>query len=144
MAKYRSGPDLAARWARINEEVVTAATQSLFDAGVLVRDDAEKLTTVEPMTKSGRPRKGHKPGQLKHSYGVKLRHRENDPVVVIGTPVKSATYYMFAKDINGNEYGKDLDPPARALYKALDQNVDNILQLIAGGVAKGLDKVGGA
>ena len=135
MAKKKSGEDLAARWAKIHDEVVTAATQALFDAGVLVRDTASKLAPKDT-------------GKLAGSYGVKLRHKGADPVAVIGTSVKYATYVEFARDIKGHAYGKNLPEPARALFKALDQNEDKILALITEGVDKGLDKgldkVGGA
>ena len=73
-----------------------------------------------------------------------MRHRGAQPVAVVGTLVPYATYVEFAKDIGGKRYGKNLREPARVLYKALDENVDEINQMVAEAIAKALNGVEGA
>lgn len=123
--KKKSGPDLAARFAKISEAVETAAEKELFKIGVRVKDAASRLA----------PR--GKTGKLGSSYAVRMRHRGKNPVAVIGTLVPYATYVEFAREIGGKPYGKDLRPPARVLYKALDDNVDEIEQMICDAIGLG-------
>ena len=131
MKKKRSGPDLAARFVKIGEAIETEAEKALFESGVKVRDAAARNAPV-------------KSGELKSGYAVRMRHRGKTPVAVVGTLVKHATYVEFAKDISGHEYGKNLGDTPRVLYKALDDNRGEILEMIAAAVAKGLGAVEGA
>lgn len=129
--KKRSGADLAARFAKISEEITTESEKALFDIGSKVKQAAQQLAPVRS-------------GKLAAGYAVRMRHRGTQPVAVVGTLVPYATYVEFAKDIGGKRYGKELRPPARVLYKALDDNVDELERLIASAVAKVLNGVEGA
>ena len=129
--KKKSGPDLAARFAKIGDAIETEAEKALFEIGLKVKEAAARNAPV-------------KSGQLKSGYAVRMRHRGTTPVAVVGTLVKHATYVEFAKDISGHEYGKNLGDTPRVLYKALDDNRDDIVQMIAAAVAKGLGAVEGA
>ena len=129
--KKRSGADLAARFAKISEEITTESEKALFDIGGKVKQAAQQLAPVHS-------------GKLAAGYAVRMRHRGTQPVAVVGTLVPYATYVEFAKDIGGKRYGKKLRPPARVLYKALDDNVDELERLIASAVAKVLTGVEGA
>ena len=129
--KKRSGADLAARFAKISEEITTESEKALFDIGSKVKQAAQQLAPVRS-------------GKLAAGYAVRMRHRGTQPVAVVGTLVPYATYVEFAKDIGGKRYGKKLRPPARVLYKALDDNVDELERLIASAVAKVLNGVEGA
>ena len=131
MAKVRSGPDLAARFAKLSEEITTEAEKALFEIGTMIKNDAAALAPV-------------KSGKLKAGYAVRMRHRGNNPVAIVGTLVPYATYVEFAKEINGHPYGKKLRDPARVLYEALDENRDKVEQMIADAIAKGLGGVQGA
>ena len=131
MARSRSGPDLAARFAKLSEEITTEAEKALFEIGTIVRNDAAALAPV-------------KSGKLKSGYAVRMRHRGNNPVAVVGTLVPYATYVEFAKEISGHPYGEKLTDPARVLYKALDNNRDKVEQMIADAINKGLEGVQGA
>ena len=124
--KKRSGPDLAARFAKLGEAVESAAEKALFEMGVLVKDEAARLAPVAS-------------GKLKSGYAVKMRHRGKTPVAVVGTLVKHATYIEFAKDINGHRYGKKLGDTPRVLYKALDEKAPELVEKIADAVARGLE-----
>lgn len=124
--KKRSGPDLAARFAKLGEAVESAAEKALFEMGVLVKDEAARLAPVAS-------------GKLKSGYAVKMRHRGKTPVAVVGTLVKHATYVEFAKDINGHPYGKKLGDTPRVLYKALDEKTPELVEKIADAVARGLE-----
>lgn len=129
--KKKSGPDLAARFAKISEEVTTEAEKALFEIGVKVKDAAARNAPV-------------KTGKLKAGYAVRMRYRGKNPVAVVGTLVPYATYIEFAKDIGGHRYGKNLPEPARVLYKALDDNVAEINQMVADAIGRGLGGVEGA
>ena len=129
--KKRSGADLAARFAKISEEITTESEKALFDIGGKVKQAAQQLAPVHS-------------GKLAAGYAVRMRHRGTQPVAVVGTLVPYATYVEFAKDIGGKRYGKKLRSPARVLYKALDDNVDELERLIASAVAKVLNGVEGA
>ena len=129
--KKRSGADLAARFAKISEEITTESEKALFDIGSKVKQAAQQLAPVHS-------------GKLSAGYAVRMRHRGTQPVAVVGTLVPYATYVEFAKDIGGKRYGKKLRPPARVLYKALDDNVDELERLIASAVSKVLNGVEGA
>ena len=129
--KKRSGTDLAARFAKISEEITTESEKALFDIGGKVKQAAQQLAPVHS-------------GKLAAGYAVRMRHRGAQPVAVVGTLVPYATYVEFAKDIGGKRYGKKLRSPARVLYKALDDNVDELERLIASAVAKALNGVEGA
>ena len=129
--KKKSGPDLAARFAKISEAVTTEAEKALFEIGVKVKDHAARIAPK-------------KTGKLAAGYAVRMRYRGKKPVAVVGTLVPYATYVEFAKDIGGKRYGKKLRSPARVLYKALDDNVDELERLIASAVAKVLNGVEGA
>ena len=129
--KKRSGPDLAARFAKISEEITTEAEKALFEIGVKVRDEARRLAPV-------------KTGKLASGYAVRMRYRGTQPVAVIGTLVPYATYVEFAQDIGGKRYGKNLRDPARVLYKALDENAAEINRMVAEAIAKALNGVEGA
>lgn len=126
MAKKRSGPDLAARFAKLGEAVESEAEKALFEMGVMVKDEAASLAPVAK-------------GTLKAGYSVRMRHRGKTPVAVVGTLVKHATYVEFAKDINGHPYGKNLGDTPRVLYKALDEKTPELLEKIAEAVARGLE-----
>lgn len=134
MAKKRSGPDLAARFAKCSEVVETAAEKALYEIALKVRDAASKIVSSSQEKRSGA-------GNLAGSYAVRMRYRGTMPVAVVGTLVKYATYYEFAKSIHGHRYGKELRPPGRALYAALDENKADIEQMIADAVGKGLGAV---
>ncbi len=129
--KKRSGPDLAARFAKISEEITTESEKALFAIGTKVKEAAQRLAPV-------------KTGKLASGYAVRMRYRGTQPVAVVGTLVPYATYVEFAKDIGGKRYGKNLREPARVLYKALDENVDEINQMVAEAIAKALNGVEGA
>jgi len=129
--KKKSGPDLAARFAKIGDAIETEAEKALFEIGVKVKEAAARNAPV-------------KSGKLKSGYAVRMRHRGTTPVAVVGTLVKHATYVEFAKDINGHAYGKNLGDTPRVLYKALDDNRGEILEMIAAAVGKGLGAVEGA
>ena len=129
--KKRSGADLAARFAKISEEITTESEKALFDIGSKVKQAAQQLAPV-------------KSGKLAAGYAVRMRHRGAQPVAVVGTLVPYATYVEFAKDIGGKPYGKDLREPARVLYAALDDNYNEITQMVADAIGKGLGAVEGA
>ena len=129
--KKRSGADLAARFAKISEEITTESEKALFDIGSKVKQAAQQLAPVRS-------------GKLAAGYAVRMRHRGAQPVAVVGTLVPYATYVEFAKDIGGKRYGRKLREPARVLYKALDENVDEINQMVAEAIAKALNGVEGA
>lgn len=131
MAKKRSGPDLAARFAKIGEAIETEAEKELFEIGVKVKDAAARNAPK-------------KTGKLAAGYAIRMRHRGTKPVAVVGTLVPYATYVEFAKDIGGNPYGKNLPEPARVLYKALDDNVKEIEQMVADAIGRGLGAIEGA
>lgn len=131
MAKKRSGPGLAARFAKIGEAVETEAEKALFDIGVKVKDAAARNAPK-------------KTGKLAAGYAVRMRHRGTKPVAVVGTLVPYATYVEFAKDIGGHVYGKNLPEPARVLYKALDDNTKEIEQMVADAIGRGLGATEGA
>lgn len=131
MAKKRSGPDLAARFAKIGEAIETEAEKALFDIGVKVKDAAARNAPK-------------KTGKLAAGYAVRMRHRGTKPVAVVGTLVPYATYVEFAKDIGGKPYGKNLPEPARVLYKALDDNTKEIEQMVADAIGRGLGAIEGA
>ena len=131
MAKKKSGPDLAARFAKLSEDVKTEAEKALFEIGIKVRDAARRLAPV-------------KTDKLRSSYAVRMRYRGQNPAAVIGSLVPYAVYVEFAKDINGHAYGKNLREPARVLYRSLDENEDAIVQMISDAVGRGLGGVGGA
>ena len=124
--KKRSGSDLAARFAKLGQAVESAAEKALFEMGVLVKDEAARIAPVAK-------------GELKSGYAVKMRHRGETPVAVVGTLVKHATYVEFAKDINGHPYGKKLGDTPRVLYKALDEKTPELIEKIADAVARGLE-----
>lgn len=129
--KKKSGPDMAARFAKISEEVTTAAEKALFEIGVKVRNAATKLAPV-------------KTGKLRGSYAVRMRYRGTKPVAVIGSLVPYATYVEFAKDIGGHRYGKALRDPGRILYKALDDNVEDIQKMVSEAIARAIGGIEGA
>ena len=129
--KKKSGPDLAARFAKISEAVTTEAEKALFEIGVKVKDHAARIAPK-------------KTGRLAAGYAVRMRYRGKKPVAVVGTLVPYATYVEFAKDIGGKPYGKDLREPARVLYAALDDNYNEITQMVADAVGRGLGAVEGA
>ena len=131
MAKKRSGPDLAARFAKISEEITTEAEKALFEIGIKVRDAAARNASK-------------KTGKLAAGYAVRMRYRGTSPVAVVGTLVPYATYFEFAKEIDGHAYGKGLRDPGRALYAALDDNVKDIEKMVADAIGKVLGRVGGA
>ena len=131
MSKKKSGPDLAARFAKLSEAIETEAEKALFDIGVKVKDAASKNA----------PRKS---GKLASGFAVRMRHRGTTPTAVVGTLVPYATFVEFAKDINGHAYGKNLRNPARVLYKAIDDNVDEIEKMVAAAIGRGLGNVGGS
>ena len=124
--KKRSGPDLAARFAKLGEAIESEAEKELFEMGVLVKDEAASIAPVDE-------------GELKSGYAVKMRRRGKTPVAVVGTLVKHATYIEFAKDINGHPYGKKLGDTPRVLYKALDEKTPELVEKIADAVARGLE-----
>ena len=128
--KKRSGPDLAARFAKIGEAIETEAEKELFDIGVIVRDGAVANAHEDS-------------GELRSGYKVKMRRRGQTPVAVVGTSVKHATYFEFAKDVAGHPYLPGVETP-RALYKSLDDNTADIVQKIANAVGRGLGRVEGA
>ena len=129
--KKKSGPDLAARFAKIGDAVETEAEKALFEIGVKVKDHAARIAPK-------------KTGRLAAGYAVRMRYRGKKPVAVVGTLVPYATYVEFAKDIGGKPYGKDLREPARVLYAALDDNYNEITQMVADAVGRGLGAVEGA
>ena len=129
--KKKSGPDLAARFAKISEAITTEAEKALFEIGVKVKDHAARIAPK-------------KTGKLAAGYAVRMRYRGKKPVAVVGTLVPYATYVEFAKDIGGKPYGKDLREPARVLYAALDDNYNEITQMVADAIGKGLGAVEGA
>ena len=129
--KKKSGPDLAARFAKISEAITTEAEKALFEIGVKVKDHAARIAPK-------------KTGRLAAGYAVRMRYRGKKPVAVVGTLVPYATYVEFAKDIGGKPYGKDLREPARVLYAALDDNYNEITQMVADAVGRGLGAVEGA
>ena len=129
--KKKSGPDLAARFAKISEAITTEAEKALFEIGVKVKDHAARIAPK-------------KTGRLAAGYAVRMRYRGKKPVAVVGTLVPYATYVEFAKDIGGKPYGKDLREPARVLYAALDDNYNEITQMVADAIGKGLGAVEGA
>ena len=131
MAKKRSGKDLAARFASISEEITTEAEKALLEIGTKVKEAAAQLAP-------------EKTGKLASGYAVRMRYRGTQPVAVVGTLVPYATYVEFAKDIGGKQYGKKLRDPARVLYKALDDNVAEINQMVAAAIQKALNGVEGA
>ena len=128
--KKRSGPDLAARFAKLGEAVESAAEKALFEIAVKVKDHAASLAPK-------------KTGKLAAGYAVRMRHRGNTPVAVVGTLVPYATYVEFAKDVRGKPYGKNLPDPARVLYKALDEDASDITEQIAAAIGRGLGAVEG-
>ena len=128
--KKRSGPDIAARFAFEADVIANEAERAIFDCGVLVKSGAQKLAPVHT-------------GRLKQSYSVKLRRRGNNPSSVVGTVVPYATYVEFARVINGYPYGKNLREPARVLYRALDNNEEEIVRRIDAAVGRALEKVAG-
>ena len=130
MAKRKSGDDFAARFAKLSVSIETEAEKALFEIGMKVKNAAERLA---PRGKSGK---------LAAGYAVRMRHRGTTPTAVVGTLVPYAGYVEFAKNIKGHPYGANLAPPARVLYKALDENADEIEKDIADAVARGLG-VGG-
>ena len=129
--KKKSGPDLAARFAKLGESITTEAEKALFEIGVKVKDHAARIAPK-------------KTGRLAAGYAVRMRYRGKKPVAVVGTLVPYATYVEFAKDIGGKPYGKDLREPARVLYAALDDNYNEITQMVADAIGKGLGAVEGA
>ena len=129
--KKKSGPDLAARFAKLGESITTEAEKALFEIGVKVKDHAARIAPK-------------KTGRLAAGYAVRMRYRGKKPVAVVGTLVPYATYVEFAKDIGGKPYGKDLREPARVLYAALDDNYSEITQMVADAIGKGLGAVDGA
>lgn len=129
--KKKSGPDLAARFAKMSEAITTEAEKALFEIGVKVKDHAARIAPK-------------KTGRLAAGYAVRMRYRGKKPVAVVGTLVPYATYVEFAKDIGGKPYGKDLREPARVLYAALDDNYNEITQMVADAIGKGLGAVEGA
>ena len=129
--KKKSGPDLAARFAKISEAITTEPEKALFEIGVKVKDAAARNAPK-------------KTGKLAAGYAVRMRYRGKNPVAVVGTLVPYATYVEFAKDIGGHRFGKDLQEPARVLYKALDDNVEEINQMVADAIGRGLGGVEGA
>ena len=129
--KKKSGPDLAARFAKLDECITTAGEKALFDIGVKLKDHAARIAPK-------------KTGRLAAGYAVRMRYRGKKPVAVVGTLVPYATYVEFAKDIGGKPYGKDLREPARVLYAALDDNYNEITQMVADAIGKGLGAVEGA
>ena len=131
MAKKKSGTDLAARFAKLGESITTEAEKALFEIGVKVKDHAARIAPK-------------KTGRLAAGYAVRMRYRGKKPVAVVGTLVPYATYVEFAKDIGGKPYGKDLREPARVLYAALDDNYNEITQMVADAIGKGLGAVEGA
>ena len=135
MAKKRSGPDLATRFAKIGEVIETAAEWELIKIGTKVRDEASKNASSNPKSS----------GDLGNSYGVRLRHRGTTPVAVIGTTSPYGTIYEFAKDVSGHAYGKNTKhEPGRALYAAMDDNMKDIEKMIADAIGKGLGAIEGA
>lgn len=130
MAKKKSGPDLAARFAKIGDAIVTEGEKKIVEIGGKVRDAAARNADRGAS------------GKLAAGYAVKLRHRGVIPVAVVGTLVPYATYFEFAKEINGHAYAPETPTP-RALYKALDDNVKEIEQMIADAVGRGLGAVSG-
>lgn len=129
--KKKSGPDLAARFAKIGEAVETEAENALFDIGVKIKDAAARIAPA-------------KTGKLKAGYAVRMRHRGTKPVAVIGTLVPYATYVEFAEDISGHAYGKKLRKPGRVLYAVLDRYGPEIEKMVAAAIGRGLGSVGGA
>lgn len=128
--KKRSGPDLAARFEKIRSSIETETEKELFDIGVIVRDGAAANAHEDS-------------GELKSGYKVKMRHRGQTPVAVVGTSVKHATYFEFAKDVAGHPYLPGVETP-RALYKSLDDNASDLVRKIADAVGRGLGRVEGA
>ena len=131
MAKKRSGKDLAARFAKISEEITTEAEKALLEIGTKVKEAAAGLAPEQT-------------GKLASGYAVRMRYRGTQPAAVVGTLVPYATYVEFAKDIKGKPYGKKLREPARVLYKALDDNTAEINQMVAAAIQKALNGVEGA
>ena len=129
--KKKSGADLAARFAKMSEAITTEAEKALFDIGVKVKDHAARIAPK-------------KTGRLAAGYAVRMRYRGKKPVAVVGTLVPYATYVEFAKDIGGKPYGKNLREPGRVLYAALDDNYNEITQMVADAVGRGLGAVEGA
>ena len=129
--KKKSGPDLAARFAKLGESITTEAEKALFEIGVKVKDHAARIAPK-------------KTGKLAAGYAVRMRYRGKKPVAVVGTLVPYATYVEFAKDIGGKPYGKNLREPGRVLYAALDDNYNEITQMVADAIGKGLGAVEGA
>ena len=129
--KKKSGPDLAARFAKLGESITTEAEKALFEIGVKLKDHAARIAPK-------------KTGKLAAGYAVRMRYRGKKPVAVVGTLVPYATYVEFAKDIGGHPFGKDLPEPARVLYRALDDNYSEITQMVADAIGKGLGAVEGA
>ena len=126
----KKGADLAARFAKLSEAIESEAEGALFDIAVTVRDAAAKNA----------PKKS---GKLAAGYAIRMKHRGTIPVAVVGTLVPYATYVEFAKTIRGKPYGKNLPAPARALYKALDDNYKTIEEQIAAAVGRGLGAIEG-
>lgn len=129
MAK-KSRNDLAARFAKLSEAVETEAEKALFEIAVKVKDHAVRIAPK-------------KTGKLAAGYAVRMRHRDKTPVAVVGTLVPYATYIEFAKDVRGKPFGKNLPEPARVLYKALDENVNDITEQIAAAIGRGLGAIEG-
>ena len=65
--KKRSGPDLAARFAKISEEITTESEKALFAIGTKVKEAAQRLAPV-------------KTGKLASGYAVRMRYRGTQPV----------------------------------------------------------------
>ena len=128
--KRKSGADLAARFAKIGEAVETEAEKALFEIGVKVKDAANANS---PQGK-----------RLKGSWAVRLRYAGTRPVVRVGTLVKEAVFVEHAKKIDGHAYGKNLRQPGRVVYKALDDNTNEIERMVADAIGRGLGSVGGA
>lgn len=129
--KRKSGPDLAARFAKLSESITTEAEKALLEIGMVVRDAAAGNAPVASGTLAG-------------SYAVRMRYRGTQPRAVVGTLAKHATYVEFAKQVHGHKYGKNLPEPARVLYKALDDNVGQINKMVADAVSRGIGGVDGA
>ena len=77
--KKKSGPDLAARFAKLGETITTEAERALFEIGVKVKDHAARIAPK-------------KTGKLAAGYAVRMRYRGKKPVAVVGTLVPYATY----------------------------------------------------